>query len=71
MLREAPCFDATKRTKSDRSGGPLQSEIDDSSDATQSVRRVLHLEDNREDQELIEYLLSRAGIVCDITTVES
>ena len=40
-------------------------------DKTQSAIRVLHLEDNREDQELIKRLLSQAGIVCDITTVES
>jgi diguanylate cyclase (GGDEF)-like protein len=37
----------------------------------QDAVRVLHLEDNRDDQEIIKRSLSRGGIVCDITTVES
>jgi diguanylate cyclase (GGDEF)-like protein len=41
------------------------------SNKTQNVVQVLHLEDNRDDQELIKRLLAKAGMVCNITTAES
>lgn len=37
----------------------------------QDAVRILHVEDNRDDQELIKRLLARSGIVCDITIAES
>ena|GEM_PF-6673799 len=51
--------------------GPVQHQFEDSLTNRQSAVRILHLEDNREDQELIKRLLTKAGIVCDITTAES
>ena len=35
------------------------------------IVRILHLEDNRLDQELAEALLKKSGIDCEITTVQT
>ena len=41
-----------------------------SSERTLDAIRVLHLEDNRDDQELIKRLLTQSGIICDVTAAE-
>lgn len=57
--------------KTDHSNMKTNRRSPDADPGTTVAVRVLHLEDNRDDQEIIKSSLFKSGIICDITPVET